>query len=396
MSEALPERNSGSAAHDEVHVRNAPKVLSEEEVHRRNVLFLSVMRSACIAMRVGDDPEYMWTPQELGAGAFGVVTLSYRHEGGGAWRRMAVKRISLRKETRLSAVIEMVRCAGREVALCRRAGASPHVVPMYKPWFDCRAGAIALPMDAGDCNLEQYAVRCGFQYPPLVLLSLCVQCARAVAHVHRCGVVHRDVKPDNFVVNAAGTVAGADDGNSSDGDYSDARPPHVRILDFGLACGVEEVGPELRRCVGTPHYMAPETFPHNCDCDVPAARDVWSLGVTLFRLSTGVFPVFEVGKTWQKPPFTKLHDGRLWLPSRNLFNEPLSAESLAVLSVAVSMLVPNPWHRLNAEGALLQLQALQEVFSRQVQLLRPSIDCTPAPPRNTPLNEKDSDQTPCM
>ncbi|CAJ1023686.1 hypothetical protein IOCL2690_000372500, partial [Leishmania lindenbergi] len=130
MSEALSERNSGSAAHDEAHVRNAPRVISEEEVHRRNVLFSSVMRSACIAMRVGDDPEYMWTPQELGAGAFGVVTLSYRHEGGGAWRRMAVKRISLRKETRLSAVIEMVRCAGREVALCRRAGASPHVVPM--------------------------------------------------------------------------------------------------------------------------------------------------------------------------------------------------------------------------------------------------------------------------
>ncbi|CAJ1988427.1 kinase-like protein [Leishmania donovani] len=365
MSTASQHRKSDSAERDEVNVKNAPKVASEAEINRRNVVFAEALRCACIAKRVGDDPGYIWTPQRLGAGSFGTVTLAYRHEGDAVWRKTAVKRISLRKEMRLSAVLEKVRCAGREVALCRRAGVSPHVVPMYEPWFDCREGVIALPMDAGDFSLEQYAVHCGFRFPPLVLLSMCAQCARAVAHLHRRGVVHRDVKPDNFVVNVFDTAGGA--GAGGDGGRRDARAPLVRILDFGLACGVEEVGQELKRCVGTPHYMAPETFSHLCDCDVPAACDVWSLGVTLFRLATGVFPVFEMDKTWQQPPFTALHSGKLWLPSRNLFHEPLSAESLAVLSVAASMLVLDPRYRPTADAAVLQLQGFQEAFSHQIQ-----------------------------
>ncbi|CBZ26703.1 kinase-like protein [Leishmania mexicana MHOM/GT/2001/U1103] len=360
MSAAMQHGNRDLAERDVANAKNAPKVASEAEIDRRNVLFAEALRCASIAMRVGDDPAYIWTPQWLGAGSFGTVTLAYRHDGDAAWRKTAVKRLSLRKETRLSAVLEMVRCAGREVALCRRAGVSPHVVPMYEPWFDCREGVIALPMDAGDFSLERYAVHCGFRFPPLVLLSLCAQCARAVAHLHWSRVVHRDVKPENFVVN----VFDAGDGGCG---CSGVRPPLVRILDFGLACGVEEVGQELKRCVGTPHYMAPETFSQLCDCDVPAACDVWSLGVTLFRLATGVFPVFEMDRTWRQPPFTDLHSGKLWPPSRNLFHEPLSAESLAVLSVAASMLVLDPRCRPTADSVLLQLQSFQEAFSHQIQ-----------------------------
>ncbi|GET88194.1 protein kinase, putative [Leishmania tarentolae] len=365
-------RKSDSAERDMADVKSAPKVASDAEVHRRNVAFAEALRRACIAMRIGDDPAYMWTPQRLGAGSFGTVTLTYRREGADVWRKTAVKRISLRKETRLSAVLEKVRCAGREMALCRRAGVSPHVVPMYEPWFDCREGVIALPMDAGDFSLEQYAAHCGFRFPPLVLLSMCAQCARAVAHLHRSGVLHRDVKPDNFVVNVADA--------GGDGGCSGTRPPLVRILDFGLACGMEEGAQELKRCVGTPHYMAPEIFLQLCDLDVLAACDVWSLGVTLFRLATGVFPVFEMNKTWQQPPFTDLRSGKLRLPSRNLFNEPLSAESFAVLSAAASMLELNPRQRPTADAALLQLQDLQEAFSQQIQSWPPVPGLQPCRP----------------
>ncbi|CAJ1023689.1 Protein tyrosine kinase/Protein kinase domain containing protein, putative, partial [Leishmania lindenbergi] len=151
----------------------------------------------------------------------------------------------------------------------------------------------------------------------------------------------------------------ADDGNSSDGDYSDARPPHVRILDFGLACGVEEVGPELRRCVGTPHYMAPETFPHNCDCDVPAARDVWSLGVTLFRLSTGVFPAFGCDAVVSWPPANVSSTGLLPLTVDH--SGQLLSEFRAMPAVSASILAVNLRRRPTIARVLLHLQGIGEV-----------------------------------
>ncbi|KAG5480771.1 hypothetical protein CUR178_05906 [Leishmania enriettii] len=351
---------------------NAPPSPSDGEVQRRQRLFSQALRSACIAIRVGDSPDYTYSLELLGAGAFGAVTLAFRHEGDGVWRKTAVKRISLRKERRLSAVLEMVRCAGREVALCRRSGGSPHVVPMYEPWFDCREGVIALPMDAGDCSLERYAVHCSFRFPPVELLSICVQCVRAVAYVHRCGVVHRDVKPDNFVVNVFGTGSGGGCGGSGGGCGGARRPPHVRILDFGLACGLEEAEQELTRCVGTLHYMAPEMFAEGGGCDLPTARDVWSLGVTLFRLATGVFPVFEEDVAASRPNASDSCTPLL-LPTCDYRGHELSREPRAVLAVAASMLALNPQHRPTIASVLLELESIVAVPESTLSSMSPRV-----------------------
>lgn len=89
----------------------------------------------------------------------------------------------------------------------------------------------------------------------------------AIEHAHRRGVLHGDLKPSNILV---------------DGDSA------PRVLDFGLATFDEE--PELSVPGGTLPYMSPEHIGGGGDPRDPR-RDVYALGVTLYRLVTGALPL---------------------------------------------------------------------------------------------------------
>jgi hypothetical protein len=93
--------------------------------------------------------------------------------------------------------------------------------------------------------------------------------ALAVGHAHAHGVVHRDLKPDNLLVDGAG---------------------RVRVTDFGLA--LLEGADRLTRTgalAGTPTHMAPEQFAGKGERTGPQA-DVWALGVVLYEALTGRLP----------------------------------------------------------------------------------------------------------
>lgn len=101
-------------------------------------------------------------------------------------------------------------------------------------------------------------------------LHIARQIAGALAYVHSKGIVHRDVKPDNIRVDAAGSV---------------------KLMDFGIAKSEELSLTGAGFTVGTPYYMAPEQIR---GWKATRLVDVYAFGVLLYELVTGARP-FEGG-----------------------------------------------------------------------------------------------------
>ena len=100
------------------------------------------------------------------------------------------------------------------------------------------------------------------------LRSLALQLCAGLAAAHAAGVVHRDLKPDNVLIER-----GTD---------------RVVITDFGIARSGDDAGvTQIGALIGTPRYMAPEQLAGN---EVDHRADVFSLGVMLFELATGTRP----------------------------------------------------------------------------------------------------------
>jgi serine/threonine protein kinase len=109
-------------------------------------------------------------------------------------------------------------------------------------------------------------------------LILLRQAASGLAASHRAGIVHRDVKPDNFLLLGP-----------------PGEPFGLKVIDFGLAklWDVDEVGGDAHNVMGTAEYMSPEQILVE---PVDARSDIYSLGVVMFRVFSGHLPFESVGQ----------------------------------------------------------------------------------------------------
>jgi serine/threonine protein kinase/class 3 adenylate cyclase len=116
-----------------------------------------------------------------------------------------------------------------------------------------------------------------------VALGIAADVSRALADAHERGIVHRDVKPDNILVELP---------EGSRVTRKSVGAIHVKLSDFGLARHVvesESLQMTQAGIVGTPHYMAPEQCSGR---EVDSRTDVYALGATLFHMLAGR-PPFE-------------------------------------------------------------------------------------------------------
>jgi serine/threonine-protein kinase len=123
-------------------------------------------------------------------------------------------------------------------------------------------------------DLKSFIRRVG-QLPVGKTISIAKQVGEGLSEAHRLGVVHRDLKPQNIMIDK--------DGNA-------------RIMDFGIARSIKGKGiTGAGMMIGTPEYMSPEQVEGK---EIDQRSDIYSLGVNLYEMVTGQVP-FE-GDT----PFT--------------------------------------------------------------------------------------------
>ena len=111
--------------------------------------------------------------------------------------------------------------------------------------------------------------------------------SEAVAHAHAHGVLHRDVKPSNVLLEGTSATCTAERANGFDAD----QLPSPKLTDFGLAKCAYDDGMETRTgaIMGTPGYMSPEQA-RGQNSSIGPTVDVYGLGVVLYELLCGRRP----------------------------------------------------------------------------------------------------------
>jgi serine/threonine protein kinase len=197
--------------------------------------------------------------EEIGRGRFGVVHRCASRATGDLYAVKSVDRSRLDDDLDRG-------LAELEPKLARLAAAgNPGVVQVHAVYEDGTWTRMVMDLCTGPDLVDWVRLRGGAPVPEPEAAAVAAQLAEALALCHRRGVAHRDVKPDNVLLDA------------SDG------PVRARLADFGSAAWVGG-GESARGLVGTPHYVAPEVVAGG---EYGEKADVWSAGVVLYVLLTG-------------------------------------------------------------------------------------------------------------
>lgn len=124
----------------------------------------------------------------------------------------------------------------------------------------CSGGSVRTLLKAG--KLEE-------KYCAVIIREMLI----ALQYIHKEGIIHRDIKAANVLINTDG---------------------HVKLCDFGVAAQLSSSQYKRTSMIGTPYWMAPEVIKEGSGYNQKA--DIWSLGITLYEMITGAPPFSD-----QKP-----------------------------------------------------------------------------------------------
>ena len=199
--------------------------------------------------------------KELGKGAMGVVYLGRDPKIG---RVVAIKTLSLGSEFEGDELIDARERFFREAETAGRLQ-HQHIVTIFDAGEEHDLAYIAMEFLKGK-DLTEFS-KDGHLLPVSTVVSIVVRVAQALHYAHSQHVVHRDIKPANIMY--------------------DAETDTIKVTDFGIARITDASKTKTGLVLGTPSFMSPEQLAGK---KVDGRADLYSLGVMLFQMLTGVLP----------------------------------------------------------------------------------------------------------
>jgi len=239
--------------------------------------------------------------RRIGAGAMGIVWLAH---DPALDRPVALKHL---RDVETPGELDRIQHEARAAA----AVVHPNVVTIYDVGTANGRVFVAMEYVDGESLAQWLATPRSWR----VVLDVLVQAGRALAAAHGAGIVHRDFKPDNVLVDRQGCV---------------------KVVDFGIATAVESPGipsgpasgggTTTTRWLGSPAYMAPERHAGERG---DTRSDQFSFGVTAFEALWGVRPF--AGESVPEV-VASICDGRLVRPPRGPVPSPVQQAVLRALA----------------------------------------------------------------
>ncbi len=199
--------------------------------------------------------------KEIGRGAMGMV---YLGQDPRINREVAIKTMALSHEFEGQELKEVKARFFREAETAGRLN-HPNIVTIYDVGEEQELAFIAMDYLRGE-DLSAYSTKKNL-LPLKEVMAVVEEVAEALDYAHKQKVVHRDIKPANIVYERKGKV--------------------VKVTDFGVACLTDASKTKTGTVLGSPSYMSPEQVAGK---KVDGRADIFSLGVTLYQLSTGRLP----------------------------------------------------------------------------------------------------------
>ncbi|EEY70638.1 protein kinase, putative [Phytophthora infestans T30-4] len=273
-----------------------------------------------------ENPEEVYEVLErIGEGSYGKVYKAVHKSNAEV---VALKVVPVESEDR-AAFDELT----REIRILERCE-SPFVVH-YRGSFSYEAQLwIAMEFCAAGSLADLHVLRGRRVLSEAEIAAVCANVALGLAHLHSQGLIHRDIKAGNLLLNGDGVA---------------------KLADFGVSAQLTATVGKRRTVIGTPFWMAPEVIQEaQYDCKA----DLWSLGITALELAEG------------EPPLAHMHPMRaiFLIPNRAPpeLREPnnYSAEFRDFIAVCLKK---DPQERASAEELLRH-----PFIARNVERLRAS------------------------
>ncbi|KAK4432623.1 Calcium-dependent protein kinase [Sesamum alatum] len=280
--------------------------------HMKRISSAGLQVESVLQRKTGNLKDIYTLGKKLGQGQFGTTFLCVEKA---THKEFACKTIAKRKLT----TEEDVEDVRREIQIMHHLAGHPNVISIVGAYEDAVAVHVIMELCAGGELFDRIIQR--GHYTERKAAELARLIVGVVEACHSLGVMHRDLKPENFLF------------------VNEEEDSPLKTIDFGLSVFFRP-GETFTDVVGSPYYVAPEVLRkhYGQECDV------WSAGVIIYILLSGVPPFWD---ETEQGIFEQVLKGEL-----DFVSEPWPSISDSAKDLVRRMLVRDPKKRLTAHQVL--------------------------------------------